>query len=292
MTKYAKDYTLAELLVTAAAKEIQDGEVMFVGVGIPILAGMLAKYTHAPNHTQLMEWGSVDASPRRLMFCVSCTTGNERSYLTGSQRDNMADAQNGHVDACMLGSSQVDKYGNINTTFLGGTYESPKVRLPGSGGANDLASSIRRVIILARDIKRTFVNKLDYLTSPGYLSGPGDRERLGMPGGPVSVITPKGIFRFDKETKEMFLDTIHPGVKLEDIVSEVPWELKIQDPLRETEPPTEEHVNIIRTLDPEGIYIGKGRETMSGGGMEGFYKFLEIMDKSYEPMNKLITKNT
>jgi len=292
MSEHAKEYTLAELLIAAAAREIQNEEVIFVGVGIPILAAVVAKFTHAPNHTQLMEWGSMDASPRRLMFCVSCTSCNERSYSAGSQRDNMADCQNGHVDAAMLGGSQVNKYGNRNSTFLGGTYEKPKVRLPGSGGANDLATSCRRIIILTRDIKRTFVNKLDHLTSPGYLDGAGGREKLGMPGGPVAVITPKAIFRFDKETREMFLDTVHPGVTVDEIRKEVPWELKVQEPMRETELPTKEQIEIIRTLDPEGVYIGNGRQTMSGVDMESFNKFLSIMEKSYEPINQLIMKKT
>ena len=286
------NYTVAELTVVAAAREIGVDDVAFYGVGVPIIAGLLAKFTHAPDHTILFEWGQVDPKPRRLPFCVSDSPCNEGAVVLGTQRDNMLDAQNGHNDVAVLGCGQIDKYGNINTTFFGGDYNNQSIRLAGSGGANDLASNIRKTVIMTRGIKRTFVDKVDYLTSPGYLNGPGSREKYGFPGGPVAVITPMGVFRFDRDTREMYLDTIHEGVDLETIKAEVPWDLKIQDPLRVTEPPTGQQLDVIRKLDPQSVWVGGGRDAiMQDGYMGSFYNYLEIMKNSYEPLQEMYRRN-
>ncbi|HEX08656.1 MAG TPA: 3-oxoacid CoA-transferase, partial [Thermoplasmatales archaeon] len=155
-------------------------------------------------------------------------------------------------------AAQIDMYGNINTTVIG-EWDKPKVRLPGSGGANDVGSLSRRTIILMRQDKKRFVKKLDFLTTPGYLSGPGAREKAGLPEdtGPYRVITQLGVYGFDDETKRMKLISIHPGVTIEDIKNNSQFEIIIPDEITYTEPPTEEELKILREIDPARIVLGK-----------------------------------
>lgn len=219
-------------------------------------------------------------------MCVDCAVNNERAYQCTTLRDVMSAQQAGFVDVACISGAQIDKYGNVNSTCIG-DYHKPKVRLAGSGGANDLASSARRTIIMMRQEGRRFVNRCDYVTSPGYLDGPGAREKAGLPGGgPVAVITTMGVFRFDEETREMYLDKIHPGVKLEDVKASVQWELQVSPNLEETEPPTEEQVMIIRTLDPVMVYLGNGREVLAGN----FERFMKMFEDSYPVMTELLKK--
>lgn len=284
MANYAKDYKLTELMAASVAREFKDGELAFIGVGMPLIAATVAKFTHAPNFNMMVEYGAAGPSPRRLPMCVNCAVNNERSYYAGSQREVMGAQQAGFVDAACISGAQIDKFGNVNSTCIG-DYHSPKVRLAGSGGANDLASSAMRTIIMMRQDGRNFVNKLDYLTSPGYLDGPGARERAGLPGGgPHAVVTTMGIYRFDEETREMYLEKIHPGVKLEDIKKSIQWDIKVSPYLEETEPPTEEQVMIMRTLDPLAVYLGAGRQLLAGD----FETFMKMFENSYWPMVDLI----
>ncbi|ABO50413.1 Glutaconate CoA-transferase [Desulforamulus reducens MI-1] len=286
MINYAKDYTLPELMTAAAAREIQDGELAFIGVGMPLMAATVAKFTHAPNFNMMVEYGAVGPSPRRLPMCVNCAVNNERAYYTGNQREVMGAQQAGFVDVACISGAQIDKFGNLNSTFIGTDYYNPKVRLAGSGGANDLASSANRILIMMRQDGRNFVEKLDYLTSPGYLDGrPGAREQAGLcGGGPVAVITTMGVYRFDVDTREMYLEKIHPGVKLENIKAAVKWDLAISPNLSETELPTEEQVMIMRTLDPLAVYLGNGRSLLAGD----FETFMNMFEDSYKPMLKLM----
>ena len=197
----------------------------------------------------------------------------------------MGAQQAGFVDVACISGAQIDKFGNLNSTLIGTDVLKPKVRLAGSGGANDLASSASRTIIMMRQDGRNFVEKLDYLTSPGYLDGPGARECAGLRGdGPVAVVTTMGVYRFDVETREMSFEKIHPGVDLEKVKAAVKWDLAVSPELSETEPPTEEQVMIMRTLDPLAVYLGNGRAVLAGN----FEVFMKMFEDSYEPMREQI----
>ncbi|MEN6463190.1 MAG: CoA-transferase [Syntrophomonas sp.] len=284
MANYTRDYSLPELMAVSAAREIRDGELAFIGIGMPLMAATVAKFTHAPNFNMMVEYGAVGPVPLRLPMDVCCAVNNERSYFAGSQREVMGAQQAGFVDVACISGAQIDKYGNLNSTCIG-DYNRPQVRLAGSGGANDLASSANRTIIMMRQDDRNFVNQLDYLTSPGYLTGPGAREKAGLVGaGPVAVVTTMGIYRFDVETCEMFLEKIHPGVDLEKIKATVQWNIAISPHLVETELPTEEQIMIMRTLDSLAVYLGTGRQALAGN----FEAFMKMYEDSYQPMVTLM----
>ena len=271
---------------------IHDYETLIAGVGIPTLAASLAGITHAKNIVVTTEWGTVNPNPRRLMFSVTDTTVNERAVALPGSQVIMNDMQNGRLDLGVIGGAQVDRYGNVNSTMIldretGGL----KTMLPGSGGANDIATSAKRTIIIMRSTRRCFVEKVDYITSPGYLDGPGCREKYGMPGGgPEIVISAEGTFRFDPETKEMYLATYHPGVSVEEIREMVPWDLKVSSDVRETEPPTEEEIEILRLLDPSGMYVGSGKKILKEGEQGNFGVFLQNMLDSFEPMGRFVKR--
>ncbi|MDH7497049.1 MAG: CoA-transferase [Syntrophomonadaceae bacterium] len=284
VSKYAENYSLPELMAATVAREIRDGELAFIGVGMPLMAATVAKFTTAPNFNMMVEYGAAGPSPRRLPMCVNCAVNCERAYYTGSQREVMGAQQAGFVDVACISGAQIDRFGNLNSSVIG-EYKNPKVRLAGSGGANDLASSANRTIIMMRQDGRNFVEKLDYLTSPGYLDGPGARERAGLHGGgPVAVVTTMGVYRFDAETCEMYLEKIHPGVELEKVKAAVKWDLAVSPNLEVTEPPTEEQVMIMRTLDPLAVYLGTGRATLTGD----FEAFMKMFENSYQPMVDLM----
>ena len=229
-TIYAEDYTLQELLVAAAAREIKDREVVFVGVGIPCLGALVAKLTHAPDTILAVESGCLGPTPYRLMLGIGDNACGENAICVTSLWRAFSDQQRGYFDLGMLGGAQVDKYGNLNSTaiFGQGNYAQPKTRLPGSGGANDIAISAKRTLIMMNQQRRRFLEKVDFITSPGYLDGPGSREKYGYPGGgPAVIISNMAIFRFDLDTKEAYLDSVHPGVAADDIRKEVSWDLKV-----------------------------------------------------------------
>jgi glutaconate CoA-transferase subunit B len=284
MANYVKEFSLPELMAVSVAREIKDFELAFIGVGMPLMAASVAKYTHAPNFNMMVEYGAVGPSPRRLPMCVNCAVNSERAFYSGTQREVMGAQQAGFVDVAVISGAQVDKFGNVNSTIIG-EYSHPKIRLAGSGGANDLASSAGRIIIMMRQDGRNFVEKVDYNTSPGHLTGPGSRQKAGLPGGgPVAVVTTMGVYRFDEETREMYLDKIHPGLTVEQVKASVKWDLQISPNLSETEPPTEEQVMILRTLDPLGLYLGHGRAALEGD----FEAFMAMFENSYEPIGKLM----
>jgi glutaconate CoA-transferase subunit B len=254
---YAKDFTQEEMMVVAAAREIKDGEVVLVGVGLPLIAAVLAKRTHAPNAILVTEIGVVDARPKRLPFAVTDPCLIPGAAMACSMFDVMGFIlQGGYVDVGFLGAAQIDKYGNINTTVIG-DYFRPRAYLTGSGGANDIASLAKRTVIVMRQGKQRFVERVDYITSPGYLSGYSSRKEAGLRGGgPSTVITDMGVFRFDDVTKEMYLDTYHPGVSIEEIKQNTGFDVKVSPLVRETEPPTVEEIELLRKeIDPRGIYI-------------------------------------
>jgi glutaconate CoA-transferase, subunit B len=252
-------YTAAELMVTAAAREIQDGDVVFVGMRLPLLAFCLARSTHAPAAVGLFENGVVRDSPA-LAFLVTMSDGPN---VTGAlwcteMREVMGLMQGGRVTLGFIGGAQVDRFGNLNTTYVGPRGKA--IRLPGSGGAPDIASLARRHVVIMAHERRRFVDRVDYVTSPGHGSGGGWRARTGLPGGgPSAVITTLGLFRFDHETGEMILASTHPGVDVEEVRAETAWALRLAPDLGQTPPPTAQELAMIRRFDPEGFWTGARR---------------------------------
>ena len=246
--KYAKCFTAKELMIVAAAREVVDQDVVFVGVGISLAAAYLAKITHAPNARIIFESGIIDsipidspigiADPRLSYNCAkSCGIFYALSIL-----------QQGYVDVSFLGGAEVDKYGNINSTVIG-DYRRPKIRLPGSGGANDAASHSKRIVILIPHEKRRFPEKVSFLTSPGYIHGPDARKEVGLKGGgPSRVITDLAVLGFHHKSKMMQLESLHQDVSLTEIKKNTGFELIIPKKIHTTEPPTSEQLNLLRSV--------------------------------------------
>lgn len=285
---FAKEYTNQELMASVCARFIRDYEYVFLGVGVPVLAGSVAIKTHAPNAVIVYEAGGIGPISRRIPRTVSDSPTTENALGATELWRVLGDMQRGFIDLAILGGAQIDKYGNLNSTVITGkegSYEQPRVRLAGSGGANDAASSAKRVLIAAQLREGRFVEKLDFLTSPGYLGGPGEREKAGLRGrGPEAVITDKCVFRFDPSTKEMFLSELFPGITAEEVKAAVGWELKVAPELKEVSPPTEEEVRIMRAIDPIGIILG-GRSFREAGSFEDYY---ERTKRGYESVIPLI----
>ena len=224
-----------------------------------MVASMLAQQLHAPNLLIVFEAGGVGPRIPTIPISVGDSRTFHRGVMAASMDYVMSCAQLGHIDYGFLGAAQIDHYGNLNTTVIG-THESPRVRLPGSGGANDVGSLCHRTIILMRHDRRRFVEKLDFLTTPGYLTGPSAREASGLPAdsGPYLVISQLGVMGFDEETKRMKLVSVHPGIKVENVVENTGFELIIPNEVSMTELPSETELRLLRDkIDPEGIVIGK-----------------------------------
>jgi glutaconate CoA-transferase subunit B len=255
------NYTLPELMVAAAAREIRDGEIIFVGTRLPLLAFALAKKTHAPRAIGFFESGIIRDTPaQEVLYTMGDSPNILGAIQCGSTLDLMGMMQRGWVDAGFIGGAEIDKYGNLNTSYIGGKpHPNPPnpdfTRLPGSGGACDIAALARRLLIIMPHEKRRFKNRVDYITSPGYGTGGNWRETIGLPrGGPGAVITTRGILRFDPVTKEMYLASNHPGIPVEEILANTGWDLKVASDLKETLPPTREELNFIRAYDPTGFW--------------------------------------
>lgn len=255
----AREFSYQELMVCAASRELKDQEVVFVGIGIPQLGALLAQRTHAPNLTLIYESGVVGTHPARLPLSIGDPTLVSGTYCILNFYETFSMLlQRGLIDVGFLGGAQVDRFGNINSTVIG-DYNRPKVRLPGSGGGCEIAGLSKRIVIITPHEKRRMVEKVDFVTSPGFLDGHDARERLGLTGGPSAVISTMGVLRFDEKTKEMFLWSYHPGVTLDQVKQNTGWELKTSPDVRETEPPTSEELEILRKdLDPQGIFLKKG----------------------------------
>lgn len=247
-------YTPAELMVAAAAREIRDGEVVFVGMRLPLLAFCLARSTHAPTAVGLFENGVVRDSPA-LAFLVTMSDGPNVSgaLWCTEMREVMGLMQAGRVTLGFIGGAQVDRFGNLNTSYVGSPGAS--VRLPGSGGAADIASLARRHVVIMAHERRRFVERVDYVTSPGHGTGGDWRARAGLPGGgPSAVITTLGLFRFDPVTREMILASAHPGVSVDHVRAETGWPLRVAAAVEETPRPTGEELATIRRFDPDGFW--------------------------------------
>ncbi|PKN19051.1 MAG: glutaconate CoA-transferase [Deltaproteobacteria bacterium HGW-Deltaproteobacteria-6] len=246
----SKAYTLEELLIITVAKEIRDYENVVLGVGLPTTAGALAKAIYAPHATLIMESGIFDFEPLLPLNHIADANALRGFAYATDLFSAFTMTYRGFVDVCFLGVAQIDKFGNLNTTVIG-DYDKPTMRLPGSGGAADFLSYAKRTVLTM--LGGEFVNKLDYVTSPGYLEGGDSREKTGRypkGSGPSMLLTTKGVFRFDPVSKELYLAQIHPRVRIEDVKKDVPWDLKISPNVSETDHPTEEEIDFVRRFAP------------------------------------------
>ena len=260
------EYTPSEIMITSSARALAGERVVFVGVGLPNIACNLARHTVAPDLELVYESGVFGARPARLPLSIGDPTLVSGATLACPMPDLfMYYLQGGRIEVAFLGAAQIDRFGNINTTVIG-DYQNPKVRLPGSGGACEISIHAQKVFVIMPLSKRAFVEKIDFCTSAGHLTGrPGERAALGMPGaGPQLVVTDKAIFHFEEGTGEMVLSSVHPGVTLEQVRSEVGWPLKVSIGVADgissatTPPPTVEELRLIREeLDPDGAYTRK-----------------------------------
>jgi len=253
------EYNPTELMACVASRVLEDKRSVLVGTGLPIIASILAQRLHAPNMLILFEAGGIGPRIPTIPISVGDSRTFHKGVMAATMDYVMSCAQLGLVDFGFLGAAQIDPYGNLNTTVIG-DHASPRVRLPGSGGANDVGSLCHRTITLMRHDTRRFVEELDFLTTPGYLSGPGAREAAGLPAGsgPYRVISQLGVMGFDVGTKRMKLISLHPGVTVEDVVENTGFEMVLPEEVSVTEPPREAELRLLREeIDPAGIVIGK-----------------------------------
>ncbi len=249
------DYTPQELMVVAAAREIRDGEVVFVGMRLPLLAFALAKRTHAPAAIGLFENGLVrDGPPPPGLYTMSDPPNVVGAAWATGLLEVMGLLQRGDVDLGFIGGAEIDRFGNINTSVIG-TPERPKVRLPGSGGGADIACLAHRLVSLMEHEPRRLRERVDFVTSPGYGEGAGWREAQGLPrGGPSALITTLGVLRFDPDTREAYLAFHHPFTTIEDVQAATGWPLRVADECGPTPPPTADELRLIREADPRGFW--------------------------------------
>jgi glutaconate CoA-transferase, subunit B len=252
-TRAERGYTPSELMVVSAAREIADGEVVFVGMRLPLIAFVVAKKTHAPNAVGLFENGVIRNTPAAELIY---TMGDTPNILGATQCMEMTGVmgllQSGRVHLGFLGAAEVDRFGNLNSTELRGPEG--MLRLPGSGGACDIASMAQRFVVLMEHSKRRLPERVSYLTSPGNGDGSGWRERVGLVrGGPASAITTKCVLRFG-EDGEAYLATVHPGVKVDDVLANTGWKLRVGEDLKETDVPNDAELRAIREYDREGFW--------------------------------------
>lgn len=249
-----------ELMICCAARLLENGSSVEVGTGAPCAAAMLAQKTQSPDLIVLFEAGGV--APQLPTMPIS--VGDSRTWHRGLMATSMADVletcQRGMVDYAFLGGAQIDPYGNLNSTMIGSDYHKPKVRMPGSGGANDLASFCWKVIVMTKHDPRRFVEKVDFITTPGYLSGPGAREAAGLAPktGPHRVVTDLAILDYHPQTCRMRVKSLHPGVSLQQVQNQTAFTLDVADSLEETPPPSDFELNTLRThVDPRRVIIGR-----------------------------------
>ncbi|NIM14611.1 MAG: ketoacid-CoA transferase [Candidatus Aminicenantes bacterium] len=251
-------YTSRELMAIAAAREIHDGDIVFCGTGISLLAAMAAKYIHAPKSIIFFETGAIDPDLREIPLTVADPRLMFGSCVNAGLAEAFATMQNRFLGPRLLGilgAAQVDRFGNLNSTCIG-DYTKPNVRFPGSGGACDVGSFVGRTMVFIKHERRRFVEKLDYFTTPGYVDGPGGRERQGYKhGGPSCVISDKAVMRFDEVTKEMVLDRFYPGTTPEEIQCCTGFSIDICH-AKELLPPTVEELDILRRqVDPQRLIL-------------------------------------
>ncbi|MDR2006031.1 MAG: hypothetical protein LBP78_02145 [Acidaminococcales bacterium] len=277
----AEKYSIKELMAVSCAREIKNGERVFIGIGLPMMSALIAQNTHAKDSVFVYEGGGVGGLSRRVPWSIADNPTAENALMIHEMWRLFSDTQAGFIDRGVIGGAQIDKYGNLNTTVIfgkSGNYKNPKIRLPGSGGANDIGSSTGETTIIMQLEKGKFVEKIDYITTPGHLTGGVARQRTKLVGkGPSSLICQKGIFRFHPQTKEMYLDVLFPGSTVDEIKALIDWDIKIAENLKEAEPPLKIHIDIMKKYDPRGIMLGaKSNEE------EDFDEFFETMRQAYK----------
>jgi glutaconate CoA-transferase, subunit B len=247
-------YTRKELMVAAAARQIRDGDKVFVGMRLPLLGFAVAKETHAPNAIGIFENGVIRDWPAlESIFTMSDPPNIARALCCGGLNDVMYLLQSGRVDLGFIGGAEIDRFGNLNTHWV--EENGKRTRLPGSGGAADIATMAKRSIIIMNHERRRFVEQVRYITSPGFGTGGDWRARQGISGGgPSRAITSMGVFSFDPETHEMILTSNHPGVSVADIAKETGWPLRLATELTETAPPSAAELSAVRKYDPKGVW--------------------------------------
>ena len=247
-----------EIMVAQAAREIADGETVFVGMRLPLIAFVVAKRTHAPGATGLFELGVMrDAPAQELLYTMGDTPNVRGAVWCARTVDLMGLLQRGEVDAGFIGGAEMDRHGNLNTTAIGADRTHPSVQLPGSGGGADIASLAKRLIVIMPHDKKRLREKVDFITSPGYGDGGDWRTRVGLPrGGPAVLITTLGVFRFIDG--EAVLASHHPGTTMATCVANTGWPLRVLPDVCETEPPSAEVLRIIRDYDPQGFWTRRG----------------------------------
>jgi glutaconate CoA-transferase subunit B len=250
--------TANELLAVMGARALKDDTTVFAGVGAPLLAAALAQRTHAPRLTMLMEGGILGPSfrPGELPISTNEMRAAYRAQMLPGITDAFLLAQRGFLDVGFIGGAQIDRHGNLNTSAIGG-YAKPAVRLPGSGGANDIISLCREVMILTVHEKRRFTERVEFITSPGYLGGGDERRKSGLLFGGVSrMVTTLGVFDFAPPSRRMRLIALHPGVTTDDVQANTGFDVLVSESLTTTQPPTEKELDILRMLDPKRQFIG------------------------------------
>jgi len=250
-------YNATELLICTAARLMEDNTTAFIGTGIPMLAASLAQKMHAPNLVTIFEFGGTGAILESLPLAVGERRTFHRAVAASGICDIIETAQRGFVEYGFLGGAQIDPYGNLNSTVIG-DHDHPKVRLPGSGGGNDVGSHCWRTIAIMRHDRRRFVGKVDFITTPGYLTGPGAREAAGLPPGtgPYRVVTTLAVLGYDEDTKRMKLLATQPGVSVEEVLENTGFELLLPERIEQSQPPTEEELRILRDeVDHDRLYI-------------------------------------
>jgi glutaconate CoA-transferase subunit B len=253
------DYNPMELMICLASRILEDGSTVVVGTGAPCAAAMLAQKTHAPNLMILFEAGGIGPQLPTMPISVGDSRTFHKAIMASSMPEIMETCQRGLIDYCFLGGAQIDKYGNINSTVIG-DFRRPKVRFPGSGGANDLASLCWHTLVITPHDVRRFVEKVDFITTPGYLTGPEARKEAGLPPGtgPYKVITNLCVMGFDDETKQMKVESVHPGITKEDIIKNTGFQLLWDEDLKTSLAPTGQELRILREeVDPMRYIIGR-----------------------------------
>ncbi|WP_455644420.1 CoA-transferase subunit beta [Micromonospora carbonacea] len=246
----AADWSADEMMTVAAARQLRDGTVCFVGIGLPSTAANLARVTHAPGLVLVYESGCLGAKPDRLPLSIGdgVLADTADAVVSVPEVFNYW-LQPGRIDVGFLGAAQLDRHGNLNTTVIGGSYADPSVRLPGAGGAPEIAASCGEVVVIVRQSRRTFTDRVDFVTSVGYGAGPDDRARLGLRGGgPRTVITDLGVLEPDPATRELTLTRLHPGVTVAQARAATGWPLAVADGLTTNEPPTAAELAALRAL--------------------------------------------
>jgi glutaconate CoA-transferase, subunit B len=250
-------YSTQELMIIAAAREIRDGEVVFVGMRLPIVAFAVARLTHAPNAVGFFECGIVRHEPAETLLHTMGDPGNQLGAAWCTSTANlMGMMQAGRVDVGFIGGAEIDRHGNINTSYIG-DFRTPAVKLPGSGGAADIATMARRLLAIMKHERQRLVPRVDYVTSPGYLDGRDTRRAIGLKvGGPAAVITDLAVLRPAGEEQELHLASWHPGTTAQEVRQRTGWELRLLPRAEETKHPTQTELEVLRHIDKDGFWRG------------------------------------